>query len=249
MAALTFEPGGYRFVKGVFQYSAGVASMPGYRHGPRAVPRARSARRGIPRGSSRIIERGRASAHRILRLRARSPAPFTESGFRCLQLDLCRHAGALGDFRRRDQSGARSNVCPAIDPPAEPSFHAFTYTESAPDAEPSFVVAGSGEAPEGRGNYRDHIVRLGTSGLPACGEGALRAWRNGAPHVGDRLRLDGYDGDAALHRPRHPSVPRRRDRPPRRGALWAHLALQPPAGGRSGLRDGLPRRAIERTDP
>ena len=31
MAALPFEPGGYRFVKGVFQYSAGVAAMPGYR--------------------------------------------------------------------------------------------------------------------------------------------------------------------------------------------------------------------------
>ena len=56
---------------------------------------------------------------------------------------------------------ARSNVCPAIDPPAEPSFHAFAYTELAPDAEPSFIVAGSGEAPEGRANYRDHIVRLG----------------------------------------------------------------------------------------
>ena len=31
MAALAFEPGGYRFVKGVFQYSAGVAAMPGHR--------------------------------------------------------------------------------------------------------------------------------------------------------------------------------------------------------------------------
>ena len=29
------------------------------------------------------------------------------------------------------------------------------------DAEPSFIVAGSGEAPEGQSNYRDHIVRLG----------------------------------------------------------------------------------------
>ncbi len=56
---------------------------------------------------------------------------------------------------------ARSNVCPAIDPPAEPSFHAFSYTETALEAAPSFVIAGSGEVPEGRGNYCDHIVRLG----------------------------------------------------------------------------------------
>ena len=56
---------------------------------------------------------------------------------------------------------ARSNVCPAIDPPAEPSFYAFAYTEQAPDTAPSFIVAGSGEAPEGKSTYRDHVVRYG----------------------------------------------------------------------------------------
>jgi hypothetical protein len=43
-----------------------------------------------------------------------------------------------------------------------PSLHAFSYTVPAESDTPaSFVVAGSGEAPEGRGNYRDHIVRRG----------------------------------------------------------------------------------------
>ena len=41
---------------------------------------------------------------------------------------------------------ARSNVCPAFDAPAEPSFHAFSFT--VPDAQGDtgrdFVVAGSG---------------------------------------------------------------------------------------------------------
>ncbi len=57
---------------------------------------------------------------------------------------------------------ARTNVCPVHEPPAEPVFHAFSYT--VPDdgeALPSFVVAGGGEAPEGHPNYRDVIVRLG----------------------------------------------------------------------------------------
>src|SRR3954464_9077279 len=31
MSVLPFTPGGYRFVEGVFQYSAGVAAEPGYR--------------------------------------------------------------------------------------------------------------------------------------------------------------------------------------------------------------------------
>jgi hypothetical protein len=56
---------------------------------------------------------------------------------------------------------ARSNVCPQIDPPAEPSFHAFCFTVAAKNAAPSFVVAGSAEAKEGKSNYRDHTVRLG----------------------------------------------------------------------------------------
>ena len=91
----------------------------------------------------------------------RSPAPFTESGFAAFNKI---YVGTLERWRIFDGKTnpvARSNVCPAVDPPAEPSFHAFSFTETAADAEPSFVVAGSGEAPEGRGNYRDHIVRLG----------------------------------------------------------------------------------------
>ena len=42
-----------------------------------------------------------------------------------------------------------------------PSFHAFTYTETGEAGVGEFVVAGSGEAPEGKGNYRDHVIRPG----------------------------------------------------------------------------------------
>jgi hypothetical protein len=56
---------------------------------------------------------------------------------------------------------ARSNVCPEIDPPAEPGFHAFCYTVPNDGEVPSFVVAGSGEAQEGKGSYRDHTVAFG----------------------------------------------------------------------------------------
>jgi hypothetical protein len=43
-----------------------------------------------------------------------------------------------------------------------------------PDAEaaPSFIVAGGAEAPEGRANYRDHIVRLGDVSSEAIAEKA-----------------------------------------------------------------------------
>jgi hypothetical protein len=67
---------------------------------------------------------------------------------------------------------ARSNVCPEIDPPREPSFHAFCFTVAAKNAAPSFVIAGSAEAKEGRSNYRDHTVRLGETSSDAIREKA-----------------------------------------------------------------------------
>ena len=80
MSTLTFEPGDYRFVKGVFQYSAGVAALPGHRivrvrfHDP--AP--------LPEGFRRIEQIIRAAGRPLTAFCAcelRSPAPFTESGF------------------------------------------------------------------------------------------------------------------------------------------------------------------------
>ena len=55
---------------------------------------------------------------------------------------------------------ARSNVAPEIDPPAEPSFFAFSYTVPSAGAAQSYVVAGSGEWPEG-GRFPEDIVARG----------------------------------------------------------------------------------------
>ena len=76
-----FAAGGYRYVPGVMQYSAGVAAMPGYE-----IVRVRF-RRPVPldAGFARI-ERLIGDAGRPLAAfcacELRSPAPFTEAGFR-----------------------------------------------------------------------------------------------------------------------------------------------------------------------
>jgi hypothetical protein len=56
------------------------------------------------------------------------------------------------------------------DPPSSPSFYAFAYTERVENSEPSFIVAGGAEAPEGKPNYRDHIVRRGDIGAEGLRE-------------------------------------------------------------------------------
>lgn len=166
-----FLPGSYRYIPGVFQYSAGVAAMPGH-----AIRRVRF-RRPVPlaHGFDRIAACIRAAGRPLTAFCAcelRSPAPFTEEGFRAFNEVYVVTLRAWGLFDGRINPVARSNVCPEIDPPPEPSFHAFAFTVAAPRAAPSFVIAGSGEAPEGRANYRDHIVRRGETSADALREKA-----------------------------------------------------------------------------
>lgn len=152
--------GGYRFVPGVSQYSAGVAALPGFTLERVRFHKPLPLRQGFDRIAQILKDAGRPlSAFAACELR--SPAPFTESGFvkfNEVYTGILKEWGLLPDGVN---PVARSNVCPKINPPVEPSFHAFTYAVPDDNAPTSFVVAGSGEAPEGKGNYRDHAVRLG----------------------------------------------------------------------------------------
>ncbi len=160
MQTLPFEAGGYQFIKGVFQYSAGVAAERGYQivrvqfRSP--VPLAE----GFKRIEQMIKNAGRPLSS-FCACELRSPAPFTEAGFAAFNKIYVAELTRWGIFDGASNPVARSNVCPAINPPREPSFHAFCYTEVADETVPSFVVAGSGETLEGKENYRDHAIRLG----------------------------------------------------------------------------------------
>jgi hypothetical protein len=148
---------GFRFIEGVFQYSAGVAALPGYRlerarfadpvklHDGFGRIEAHLAALGLPRTAFAACE-------------LRSPSAFSEEGFTRFN---------RGYFSVLERWGipvgglnpiARSNVCPEIHKPAEPGFHAFTYAVPAKGAAPSFLIAGSGESVEGKGSYRDNTV-------------------------------------------------------------------------------------------
>lgn len=156
---LTFADGGYRFVRGVFPYSAGVAAEPGFE-----IERARffspvPVDEGFRRIGAHLASIGRPGTA-LCACELRSPKPFSEAGFKEFNKPYVRVLEGWGLFRDGLNPVARSNVCLEVDPPAVPSFHAFAYTVPArPGARPSVHVAGSGEVPEGRGNYPDFIVR------------------------------------------------------------------------------------------
>jgi hypothetical protein len=170
--AVDFSAGGYRFIPAVFQYSGGAAALPGH-----AIERARF-RTPVPLAQGfGIIERYITTAGRPLTsfcaCELRSPAPFTEQGFRAFNEIYVVTLEKWGLFDGKVNPVARSNVCPAIDPPPEPSFHAFSFTVAAGDAAPSFVIAGSAEAREGGASYEERTVRRGDTSPDAMREKAI----------------------------------------------------------------------------
>lgn len=160
MTATAFAPGGYAYVPGVFQYSAGVRALPGHHivrvRFTRVVPMAE----GFQAIAALLGTLGRPLTA-FCACELRSPAPFTEVGFEAFNRAYAGVLSEWGVMTGERNPVARSNVCPEIEPPGEPGFHAFCFTATGDEAGPSFVVAGSGEVPEGRANYRDHIIRPG----------------------------------------------------------------------------------------
>src|SRR5271155_1751034 len=153
-----FPAGGYRFIVHRFQYSGGVAAEPGFR-----IERARFARplplaEGFDAIEAYLADTGR-SPTAFCACELRSPAQFTDAGFVAFNRHYVERLAAWGIFRNEVNPVARSNVCPEIDPPAIPSFYAFSYT--VPGEGGGFVAAGSGEAREGTGSYAERIVRFG----------------------------------------------------------------------------------------
>jgi len=158
---IAFCAGGYRYLKGVFQYSAGVAAEPGFE-----IERARFLRPVPLEEGFRAIAAHLTAVERPLTglcaCELRSPAPFTEEAFTAFNRTYVGTLERWGLFREEANPVARSNVCPDIDPPHTPSVYAFAYTVPArASTHPNFLIAGSGEVPEGNHNYRDHIIRPG----------------------------------------------------------------------------------------
>ena len=169
--AVDFAAGGYRFLPGVFQYSGGAAALPGH-----AIERVRF-RAPVPlaEGFARI-ERIIGAAGRpptaFCACELRSPAPFTEQGFRAFNESYVVTLQKWGLFDGKVNPVARSNVCPDMDPPPEPCFYAFSFTAADADAAPGFVIAGSAETREGSGSYSERTIRRGETSSEAMREKA-----------------------------------------------------------------------------
>ena len=173
----------------------------------------------------------------------RSPGQFTDAGFVAFNRHYVERLAAWGIFRDEVNPVARSNVCPEIDPPATPSFYAFSYTVPSEDrAARSFVAAGSGEAREGGPSYEGRIIRRGDQSSEAMREKA----RFVLGAMEQRMAALGFgwaDVTATqVYTIFDSSAPGRRDHPPRSQSGRFDVAFRAPAGAGPRFRDGCTRR-------
>lgn len=149
MPLIDHPTGGYRFLPGIAPYSCGVVAAAGFEivhvtlHRP--VPYAVGFER---------IARHLASEQRpkgaLCAIELRSPAPYTFAGFAAFNAVYAKLLESWGLFVDGVNPVARTNVAPEVAPPTEPQLYGFSYTRPlAGPQEPTFVVAGAGELPEG----------------------------------------------------------------------------------------------------
>ncbi len=164
--ALSGHPqGGYRFLPGIAPYSCGVVSAAG-REIVHATLRSQVGwRQGFEVIAAHLDAEG-CPRPALCAVELRSPRPFTFEGFAAFNASYAAVLEGWGLFVDGVNPVARTNVAPELNPPAEVSLFAFSYARPCESDEPTFVVAGAGELPEGI---------LAASAIVAAGDTTLGA--------------------------------------------------------------------------
>ena len=187
MTTQDFSAGNYRFIPAVFQYSSGAQANPGFE-----VERVRFDRLlPLAQGFAQIAKHIHAAGRPLTSFCAcelRSPAVVSEDGFRKFNEHYVKTLAEWGLFDGTTNPVARSNVCLEIDPPAEPSFYAFSFIRPSSHAAPSFVIAGGAETRGGSGSYPERIVRY----RDASPEGLKEKVQRTVNEMEDRLETFGF---------------------------------------------------------
>jgi hypothetical protein len=160
--------GNYYFLKGIAPYSAGVTAEAGFEIVHVRLSHYVPLRAGFHTVEAQLRKAGR-PLQAICGMELRSPKPFSFTGFHEF------NAGYVDVLKQWDllvagmNPIARTNVAPAVNPPAEPALYGFSYTVRSSAKRKTFVVAGAGELPEGSLDPHD-VVRPGESSPAAIQE-------------------------------------------------------------------------------
>jgi len=165
--------GNYCFLTGIAPYSAGVTALPGYEIVRAVLARPLPWRDGFDRIERHLNGLGRPRAA-LCAMELRSPAPFSFAGFATFNGAYQMHLAEWGLLLEGRNPIARTNVAPAVNPPAEPSLHAFSYTVPTQTGigPRTFIVAGAGDLRDQADLSPAAIVRPGETSTEAMREKA-----------------------------------------------------------------------------
>ncbi len=129
----------YAFLEGGRAFSSGVIALPGFE-----IVRARFARllpiaEGFEAIAAHLRERHRPLTA-LCAAELRSTAPVGPADFGAFNAGWVEVLARWGLFRNDLNPVARSNVCPVHDAPAQPGFHAFSYTVPTSTAHAGFLT-------------------------------------------------------------------------------------------------------------
>jgi hypothetical protein len=165
--------GGFRFLATDGPFSAGVAAEPGFEIVRLIAPRYTPLTEGF-----RLVERTLDGAGRppaaLCAMELRLPKPLSRAGFDEFNRGYVAQHERWGLRVDGHMAPARTNVAPEIDPPAEPSLHAFCYTIEAETPRTTFVISGVPEPPGTRGGppaFWKAIVETIDANIEALGVG------------------------------------------------------------------------------
>ncbi len=152
--------GGFRFLHGIAAYSGGVVSNPGFEIVYVTLQRPVPIAEGLDRVAEFLAKEGRPKAA-LCSISLRSPRPYSFQGFADFNAGYAAILKSWELMVNGINPVARTNVAPVLDPPEEPVLYGFAFTRPCPtNRDPTFVVAGAGELPEGV-LTRDGIISLG----------------------------------------------------------------------------------------
>lgn len=155
-----FADGGYRYIPSVFQYSGGVAAEPGF-----ALERVRFLQPlrladGFAAIETHLRSIGRPTTA-VAQCELRSPAPFSDQGFRDFNTEYVKTLERWGIYKDGDNPVARTNVCPVYDAPTESMLFGFTYTVPSALKRSTFQLAGSADAHTGNDPAHERVIAWG----------------------------------------------------------------------------------------
>jgi hypothetical protein len=186
-----FAAGNYRFIPAVFQYSSGACALEGFEIERVRFDKLLPLAEGFAWAAAYIQAAGQKLTS-FCACELRSPAAFTEAGFLAFNQHYVKTLAEWGIFDGTTNPVARSNVCPEIDPPGEPSLYAFSFVRPIQGqrraAIPDFVIAGGAEAHGGAGSYPERIVRY----RDLSPEGLKEKIRFTVREMGNRLTAFGF---------------------------------------------------------